>query len=76
MNKLLTSPIILFIKFYQTLISPLLGSNCRFQPTCSEYCIESLKKWGLLKGLYFSVKRISKCHPWGGKGYDPVPKKD
>ena len=76
MNKLLTSPIILFIKFYQTLISPLLGSNCRFQPTCSEYCIESLKQWGLLKGLYFSVKRISKCHPWGGKGYDPVPKKD
>ena len=76
MNKLLTFPIIIFIKFYQTLISPLLGSNCRFQPTCSEYCIESLKQWGLLKGLYFSVKRISKCHPWGGKGYDPVPKKD
>ena len=49
MNKLLTYPIILLIKFYQTLISPLLGSNCRFQPTCSEYCIESLKQWGLFK---------------------------
>ena len=76
MNKLLTYPIIILIKFCQTLISPFLGSNCRFQPTCSEYCIESLKQWGLFKGLYFSVKRISKCHPWGGKGYDPVPKKD
>ena len=52
------------------------GIECNFQPTCSEYCIESLKQWGLFKGLYFSVKRISKCHPWGGEGYDPVPKKD
>jgi|TARA_X000000368_G_scaffold133783_1_gene105006 putative membrane protein insertion efficiency factor len=76
MNKLLTFPFILLIKFYQTLISPLLGSNCRYQPTCSEYCIQSLKKWGLFKGFYFSIKRILKCHPWGGKGYDPVPKKD
>ena len=76
MNKLLIIPFIVLIKFYQSLISPLLGSNCRFQPTCSEYCMNSLQNWGLIKGLYLSVKRIVKCHPWGGKGYDPVPKKD
>ena len=76
MNKLLILPFIVLIKFYQILISPLLGSSCRFQPTCSEYCKESLQNWGLFKGLYLSIKRIVKCHPWGGKGYDPVPKKD
>ena len=76
MNKIFIFPFIVLIKFYQTLISPLLGSNCRFQPTCSEYCMGSLKAWGLFKGLYLSVKRIMKCHPWGGKGYDPVPRKD
>tara|TARA_Y100000748_G_scaffold12110_1_gene10024 strand:- start:56 stop:286 length:231 start_codon:yes stop_codon:yes gene_type:complete len=76
MNKLLIFPFIVLIKLYQILISPLLGSNCRFQPTCSEYCKESLQDWGLFKGLYLSIKRIVKCHPWGGKGYDPVPKKD
>jgi hypothetical protein len=76
MSKLLIFPFILLIKFYQTLISPLLGSNCRFQPTCSEYCMDSLKTWGLFKGLYLSAKRIIKCHPWGKKGYDPVPRKD
>ena len=76
MNKIFIFPFIVIIKFYQTLISPLLGSNCRFQPTCSEYCMDSLKTWGLLKGLYLSVKRIMKCHPWGGKGYDPVPRKN
>tara|TARA_B100000965_G_scaffold269239_1_gene227717 strand:+ start:461 stop:691 length:231 start_codon:yes stop_codon:yes gene_type:complete len=76
MNKILIFPFIVIIKFYQKLISPLLGSNCRFQPTCSEYCMNSLKTWGLLKGIYLSVKRIMKCHPWGGRGYDPVPRKD
>ena len=76
MNKLLIFPFIVLIKLYQILISPLLGSNCRFQPTCSEYCKESLQNWGLFKGLYLSIKRIVKCHPWGGKSYDPVPKKD
>ena len=76
MNRLLIFPFIALIKFYQTLISPLLGSNCRYQPTCSEYSIEALRTWGLFKGLLISLKRIFKCHPWGGKGYDPVPKKD
>ena len=76
MNKLLIFPFIVLIKLYQILISPLLGSNCRYQPTCSQYCKESLQNWGLFKGLYLSIKRIVKCHPCGGEGYDPVPRKD
>ena len=72
----MTKILILIIKFYKYLISPLLGSNCRYQPTCSEYSIDALKTWGLFKGLFMSFKRIIKCNPWGGNGYDPVPKKD
>ncbi len=54
-------------------ISPLLGKNCRYSPTCSNYCILSLKKYGLIKGTYLSIKRILSCHPFGGSGHDPVP---
>ena len=57
-NKFIALPFIIFIKFYQLIISPLLGSNCRYLPTCSEYAIESIKRFGLLKGFYFSIKRI------------------
>lgn len=74
-NKILTFPIILIIKFYQFFISPFLGQNCRYIPSCSEYAIESLKIYGPLKGFYLAIKRIFKCHPWGGKGFDPVPNK-
>ncbi len=63
------------IKFYQLFISPLLGSNCRFQPTCSQYAYDSIKSHGLLKGFILSTKRIGKCHPWHEGGFDPVPKK-
>ena len=66
-------PFIIFIKLYQFFISPFLGLNCRFNPTCSNYAINSLKKHGLIIGLYYSVLRISKCHPWGDSGHDPVP---
>ncbi len=66
---------ILFIRFYQGALSPLLGSNCRFTPTCSEYFIDALKEHGFFKGSAMGFKRISRCHPWGGSGYDPVPKK-
>lgn len=66
---------ILLIRFYQGALSPLLGSNCRFTPTCSEYFIDALKEHGILKGSALGFKRISRCHPWGGSGYDPVPKK-
>ena len=71
--------VIKFIKGYQFLISPLLGHSCRYLPTCSEYSIEALKKFGLVKGVYMSLKRILSCHPikllGGGEGFDPVIKK-
>ena len=76
----MTKILILIIKIYQYLISPLLGSRCRFLPTCSEYFIESLNEYGLLKGCYKGIKRILSCHPikflGGGHGYDPVKKKN
>ena len=75
MNKILVTPFILLVRFYQLAISPWLGSNCRYQPTCSAYMIEALKEHGLLKGLWLGAKRIGRCHPWAGHGYDPVPKK-
>ena len=62
-----------FIKIYQYGISPWLGKNCRYEPTCSHYTVEALQKHGPLKGLYLGIKRILSCHPWGGSGYDPVP---
>ena len=57
------------------MISPLLGSNCRHVPTCSTYTIEAMREWGVLKGFWLGVKRLSTCHPWGSHGYDSVPKK-
>ena len=64
---------IIFFTFYKRVISPWLPNACRYNPTCSEYGIESLRKYGLFKGLYLTFKRLSRCHPWGGHGYDPVP---
>ena len=75
LNKIVTLPLILLIRGYQLILSPLLGSNCRFMPTCSEYAMESLKTHGLIKGTFLIMKRIGKCHPWGGHGYDPIPTK-
>ena len=63
------------IRLYQKLISPLLGSNCRFQPTCSHYAIGAIEEWGIFKGGWLALKRIFRCHPWGGSGYDPWPVK-
>ena len=74
-NKIVTFPLILLIRGYQLIVSPMLGSNCRFMPTCSEYAMESLKTYGLIKGTFLTIKRISKCHPWGSHGYDPIPTK-
>ena len=73
--NVLTIIIVYFIKFYQFSISPLIGSNCRFTPTCSDYAIQFLKENGLIRGLFFSLKRLLKCHPWGGSGFDPISKK-
>ncbi|MBL0356782.1 MAG: membrane protein insertion efficiency factor YidD [Chitinophagaceae bacterium] len=71
--QILSFPFILLIKLYQLIISPWLGKSCRFTPTCSHYGIEALKKYGLVKGGWLTIKRIARCHPWGGHGYDPVP---
>lgn len=65
--------LILPVRFYQLSISPMLPPSCRFTPTCSSYAIEALRKHGPIKGLWLTVKRISRCHPWGDSGYDPVP---
>jgi putative membrane protein insertion efficiency factor len=67
--------LIAFVKSYQYVISPLLGPNCRFQPTCSQYSIEALIKFGLVKGSILALKRIVKCHPFNCGGDDPVPLK-
>ena len=75
-SQLFIKFLIISIRFYQTFISPFIGNNCRFHPTCSSYFIESLKIHGARKGIILGTKRISKCHPWGGKGIDHVPEKE
>jgi len=76
MKILLTTPLIWLIKSYQKWISPLFPAKCRYQPTCSHYCVEALQKHGFFRGGFLGLKRIFSCHPWGGSGYDPVPKKE
>jgi uncharacterized protein len=71
--KILALPFIGLIKLYQLIISPWMGPSCRFTPTCSQYGLEAFKKYGLFKGFWLTAKRIARCHPWGGHGYDPVP---
>ncbi|MBP7581486.1 MULTISPECIES: membrane protein insertion efficiency factor YidD [Vogesella] len=65
--------LILLVRFYQLAISPWLPPRCRYQPTCSAYAIEALRKHGAIKGGLLATRRICRCHPWGGSGYDPVP---
>ena len=78
--KIIITILIKLIKGYKFLISPLLGNSCRYLPTCSDYCIEALKSYGLFKGSYMSLKRILSCHPikflGGGEGFDPVNKNE
>ena len=64
---------ITMIRFYQRYISPLTPPACRFTPTCSQYTLEAIQKYGAVKGTWLGIKRICRCHPWGGSGYDPVP---
>jgi putative membrane protein insertion efficiency factor len=73
LKQILSLPFIGLIKVYQLVISPLLGPSCRYTPTCSQYGLEAFKKYGPLKGLWLTVKRIARCNPWGGHGHDPVP---
>ncbi len=64
---------VLPIRLYQLCLSPLLPPSCRFVPTCSAYAIEALTRHGLLRGGWLTLRRLARCHPWGGSGYDPVP---
>lgn len=74
-NKIAILPLVVLIRFYQKAISPWMGNNCRYTPTCSNYMLEALKIHGLFYGFWLGIKRILRCHPWGGSGYDPVPQK-
>lgn len=69
MKRLLQLP----IHLYRWFLSPLLGSNCRFQPSCSAYALEAIERHGAWRGSGLAMKRICRCHPWGGAGHDPVP---
>lgn len=66
-------PLVLVIRAYRLLLSPLLGRTCRFHPSCSEFALEALHRHGVLKGLWLSMRRLSSCHPWHPGGFDPVP---
>lgn len=66
-------PLILAVRFYQLCISPFTPPSCRFTPTCSQYALEALRKHGPLRGGWLTLRRLARCHPWGGSGYDPVP---
>ena len=68
-------PLIWLVRGYRVALSPLLGSNCRYQPTCSRYMIDALTEYGALRGTWLGLRRIGRCHPWGGHGYDPIPKR-
>lgn len=74
-NLNLKKSILIIIRIYQKLISPFLGKNCRFYPTCSNYTYQAIEEHGIIKGSYLGIKRILKCHPFNEGGYDPVPKK-
>lgn len=68
--------IILIVRFYQAAISPWLGRSCRFEPSCSSYMTEAVREWGAVKGGWMGIKRVARCHPWGGSGFDPVPERE
>ncbi|MDR2906662.1 MAG: membrane protein insertion efficiency factor YidD [Bacteroidales bacterium] len=73
MKKVFIFPFIVLIRVYQYTISPFFPNSCRFTPSCSQYGLEAFRKYGVFKGFWLTLKRVSRCHPWGGEGYDPVP---
>jgi putative membrane protein insertion efficiency factor len=75
-SGIIAIPFIAMIRLYQILLSPLLPSTCRFEPTCSSYAIQAIKEWGVFRGIVMATKRIISCRPGGKYGYDPVPKKE
>ena len=76
LGKLLAWPLLLFVSLYRIAVSPWLGNNCRFDPSCSAYALQALRMHGAFRGSWLTIKRIGRCHPWGGSGYDPVPEKE
>jgi putative membrane protein insertion efficiency factor len=72
-RSFLVRPLLWLIRAYQLAISPMLGSRCRFYPSCSEYSMEALRHHGLFRGLWLTVRRLGRCHPWHPGGFDPVP---
>jgi len=73
LSSLISRILIIPIHFYRLAISPMLPPSCRYTPTCSAYAIEALRRHGPLRGSWLAIRRILRCHPWGGSGYDPVP---
>lgn len=73
LGRLLAWPLLGVVWLYRLLISPWLGNNCRFDPSCSQYALDALRMHGAFRGSWLAVRRISRCHPWGGSGIDPVP---
>lgn len=72
-SKIVRTLFLLPVYFYRACISPLTPPSCRYTPTCSQYMVEAVKKYGVFKGGWLGIKRLARCHPWGGSGYDPVP---
>jgi uncharacterized protein len=73
LKSILVKILVFFVKIYQYTISPLLPGACRYTPTCSQYAVDAIQKFGPIKGTWLAIKRIGSCHPWGGHGFDPVP---
>ena len=76
LGRMLAWPLLGLVALYRVAISPWLGNNCRFEPSCSAYAMEALRLHGAFRGTLLTTKRIARCHPWGGSGYDPVPEKE
>jgi hypothetical protein len=73
-GRIVAWPLLGLVWLYRRVLSPFMGVNCRFEPSCSEYASEALRQYGGFRGGWLALKRLGRCHPWGGSGYDPVPK--
>ncbi len=76
LKRVITVVLVAAIRGYQWVISPILGPNCRYLPTCSAYAADAVSRHGVLRGSWLALRRVATCHPWGGAGYDPVPGSD